>query len=320
VTKRITIVGLGLTGRSIGLGLKQQPGGGKAKQAAYQIVGHDKDSNTARAAAKLGCVDATDWNLINACDGVDLVVICTPLLGIQDTLRALAQDLKPGCVVMDTASLKAPVLDWARACLPPTVHFVGGHLIIDKRAEEPSADLLAGAVYCLTPGTDTLPEALQTASGLVEAMGAVPYFVDPVEHDSLVAAVHQMPLLLAMALQAVTATSPAYREMAQLTSASFNRITAVLDGDPESMAALCTANASNLVRWLDALMAGLSRLRGVVAEQDSEALHKSFVAAQSMRERWLRGEIDAKGVDYGDVSMARMFLGDLFKPLRQEGQ
>ncbi|MBC7261196.1 MAG: prephenate dehydrogenase/arogenate dehydrogenase family protein, partial [Chloroflexi bacterium] len=123
---RTTVIGLGLVGSSIGLALK-------GTGADLEIIGHDKDSDAARRAYKSGCVDRTEWNLINACEGADLIIISTPLAGVKSTLAAIAQDVKPGCVITDTANLKVPVLDWARESLPNTVYFVGGHPIITKQ-------------------------------------------------------------------------------------------------------------------------------------------------------------------------------------------
>ena len=69
---RTTLVGLGLVGSSIGLALKETG-------ANIEIVGHDKDNKAAKRAYKSGCVDGTEWNLINACDTADLIVISTGL-------------------------------------------------------------------------------------------------------------------------------------------------------------------------------------------------------------------------------------------------
>ena len=101
---RITIIGLGLIGGSIGLALK------KAK-VDVEIVGHDKDSGVANRAQKRGAVDRTDWNLHGACDGASLIFLAIPLAGIKDTLAALGTSLGSGVIVSDTATSKAPVMD-----------------------------------------------------------------------------------------------------------------------------------------------------------------------------------------------------------------
>jgi prephenate dehydrogenase len=306
VAFRTTIVGLGLVGSSIGLALKKTG-------VDLEIVGHDKDNEAARRAHKNGCVDRTEWNLIAACDGADLVIISTPLAGIQSTLTAIATELKEGCVVTDTASLKVPVLNWARESLPATVHFVGGHPVVG-RAEQPVADLFAGAPYCLTPTTSTPPAALQRISDLVEALGARPYYMEAAEHDGLIAVVEQVPLLMALALQDVVSASPARREIARLSSADFSRVTEPLTGDAQKLSEVCELNAANVGRWLDSLLSRLAGLRESVVHQDSAALGKAFASALEARAGWAHMDIQGGDTDYSDFSMTHMMLGDTFRP------
>ncbi len=120
---RITIIGLGLIGASIGLALSRE-------QRDFEIVGHDKSPAAAGQAKKLQAVDKTDWNLISACEGAGLVILALPLGAIRETMQALAGELAAGAVVLDTASVKAPVQAWADELLPPTVTFVGTHPIV----------------------------------------------------------------------------------------------------------------------------------------------------------------------------------------------
>lgn len=319
---RTTIIGLGLVGGSIGLALKKTG-------ADLEIVGHDKNNDAARSARKNGCVDRTEWNLISACDGADLIVISTPLAGIKSTLIAIAAELKEGCVVTDTASLKAPVLNWAHESLPATVHFVGGHPIVREweanmaapsagrdpaGTRQPAADLFAGAVYCLTPAANTLPAALQRVSDLVEAIGARPYYMEAAEHDGLIAAVEQLPLLMALALQDVVSASPAHREIARLSGADFSRVIQPLVGDAQKLSEVCGLNAANIARWLDSFLSKLSSLRESVVHQDSESLQKAFAGALQAHAGWARREIEGEETNYSDFGMARMMLGDTFRP------
>ena len=165
---KITIVGLGQTGGAIGAALK-------ATNADLTLTGHDRDHDAARRAQKAGYVGRTDWNLIGACEGADLVILSIPLDGIHATLKAIGAELKKGCVVTDTASVKAPVLEWAKETLPDHVFFVGGHPIVKGRGEgaSPLSGLLSGATWCLVPAANVPPEAIQRVSDLVEAVGGV---------------------------------------------------------------------------------------------------------------------------------------------------
>jgi len=319
---KTTIVGLGQLGSSIGLALKSLKAPKGHAGAGFEIVGHDKDNEAAKRALKAGCVDRTEWNLLNACDGADLVVISIPLAAVKDTLAAIGRELKPGCVVTDTSSLKVPVLAWARECLPDTVHFVGGHPIVDQppsAADTPSASLLSGAIYCLTPGTDTPPEALQRVSDLAEAVGAKPYYVDAAEHDGLIAALEQVPLLLALALQAMASASPARQEVVRLSGSQFAGMTQLLAGEADKLASLCTWNGENAVRWLDDYVVRLSYLRELVASRNREELAKSFAGALESRAEWTHRRSEGEDTDYSDFSMTHMMFGDLFKPPKAKG-
>ena len=304
----MTIVGLGLVGSSIGLALKQA-------RAEIEIVGHDQDSSVAKRAHKAGAVDRTEWNLITACEGAGLILLSTPLSEVKKTLKAVASYLKQGCVVTDTASLKVPVLQWARESLPDTSHFIGGHPIINKPGtdgEAPSAELLSGSVYCLTPSSDATPEALQSVSGLAEAVGAKPYFLDAAEHDGLITAVEQMPLLLALVLQETAGTSPSRREMIQLSGHSFLQVTGLLTEEARTLAEPFLLNSDNAVRWLDALAGRISDLRSMLAKQDREGLQQFLTAVLEARSSWRREIFEGEAVDYSDFGTMRTMFGQAF--------
>jgi len=316
---QIAIVGLGMVGSSIGLALKESG-------VDLQILGHDKDAETATKCLRKGCVDRVEWNLITACEHADLVVISTPLAEIKTTLQAVGSYLKSGCVVTDTASIKAPVLAWAREALPPTVHFVGGHPIAampmpwrddaesTRDPDTPSAAHFHQGVYCLTPDTDALPKALQTVSDLAQAVGANPFFLDAAEHDGLAAAVEGLPLLLAIALQATASSSPSWREMIRLAGVDYASITQRLTGEAGDLADLLTLNAANNQRWIDVLFNHLSALRELLKSEDEEQLRVVVADALEARAGWTYQSAQPDSVDYGDSGVTRMMFGDMFKP------
>jgi prephenate dehydrogenase len=178
----------------------------------------------------------------------------------------------------------------------------------------PAADLFAGAVYCLTPATDTPPAALQRVSDLAEAIGAKPYYMDAAEHDGLIAVVEQLPLLMALALQDVVSASPSHREIARLSGADFGRVIQPLAGDAQKLSEVCDLNAANVARWLDSFLSRLLNLRESVVHRDSEALQKAFASALQARATWAREEIEGEETNYSDFGVARMMLGDTFRP------
>ncbi|HID62031.1 MAG TPA: prephenate dehydrogenase/arogenate dehydrogenase family protein [Anaerolineae bacterium] len=294
---RITIVGLGLIGGSIGLALRQAGND-------YEVVGHDRELAVAGKARKRGAVSKTEWNLISACEGADLIIIATPVVAIKETLVALAPYLKPGCLITDTASIKGPVMAWAKEILPDTVNFVGGDPVISQKAsaagslltgiEGARADLFQGGLYCLIPSSETAPQAVQLATDLVHLLGARPFFLDAAEHDGLVAGVDHLPFVLSAALLGTTITSPAWREMRKLAGDAFQSVTCFSSADAATYRDACLTNGENIVRWIDACLARLKELREVIVAQEAEKLEKTFEEAMSVRDRWLRDKAEGR--------------------------
>jgi prephenate dehydrogenase len=309
---RITIVGLGFVGGSIGLALHQA-------EAEFEVVGHDRERAAANQARKIGAVDKTDWNLVSACEGADLIVIAIPVGGVKDTLAAIGPYLKPGCLITDTASIKSPVIEWAEEILPDGVNFVGGDPIVGDAGtsggiDAARADLFSGATYCLTPAAGAAPDAVRLASDFVYLLGAKPYFLDPLEHDGLMAGVDHLPFVLSAALLVATTESPPWREMRKLAGGAFENATRFVSADPSTYRDACLVNRENIVRWIDACSEKLSELKETILAGDAEELEQVFDKAMIARQRWLKareaGDWEAQSTEMpGMGSFMGQFLG-----------
>lgn len=280
--QRVAIVGTGLIGASLGLALKALP-------RPPAVVGFDISGDSRRAASRLRAVDRTAGNLVEAVRDAELVVIATPVRSIELVLREIAPFLPPGAVVTDTGSTKAAVVIWAEEFLPPHATFVGGHPMTGKATAgvaEADARLFQGTVYCLTPSTRTDASALDRLVHLVEGIGAVPYFLQPDEHDALVAGVSHLPYVLSSALMESVGTDEGWREMSQLAAGGFATATALAEGDPQMFADIVLTNRQHVVRQLERLLVHLSELKELIAAGD-EGVRQWFETAQRLRLEWL---------------------------------
>lgn len=280
---RVTIVGLGLIGTSIGLALQ-------ASDSVEHIVGHDKNRAASNQAKSLGAIDKAEWNLVSACERADLVILAMPLDAIEPTLAVIGPELRSGCVVMDTASVKQPVIAAANA-LPTHVHFVGGNPIPGRTVtgsgpEAAHADLFRGSVFCIVPAAKTDASAVKLVSDLVTILGATPLFLDAAEHDGLLAAVDHLPGLLALAMIEMATGQSTWRELRKMAGSAFEASTRPVGGDAAAQAAVYHENRENLVRWLDAFAASLGEVRRMVAEESAE-LSERLKHAETERQQWL---------------------------------
>ena len=313
--QRVGIVGTGLIGTSLGMALKRL-------SPPPQIVGFDLSSQSRRAASGRKAVDRATGNLAEAVRDADLVVVATPVRAIELVFREIAPLLRPGAVVTDTGSTKRQIASWAAELLPSGVSFVGGHPMTGRATagvDDASADIFINAVYCIAPLTTADPKAVEQMIKLVEAIGAVPYFVEPDEHDGLVAGVSHLPYVLSTALMRSVATDRGWREARTIAAGGFATATHLADGDPRMFADICLTNGDQVIRQIDRITDELASLRAAIAASD-EGLFERFSEAQRLHLEWLAGrgaEEATPTVSTEELKPQSLFLpgklGDVFR-------
>ncbi len=280
---RITIIGLGLIGGSLGLALK------RSGWRAAEIIGCTRSQSTASIALERRAVDSISLDPQKAVQGSDLVILAIPVLAVPDVLFAIASVLKDGAIVTDTGSTKLQIMQWARELLPPYVSFVGGHPMAGKETmgiESADAGLFQGAVYCLTPQEGTTKERMDMVKDMVTAIGAIPLDIDPDEHDNLVAGISHLPMLLSVALVLATTQSPDWSKMSGLAASGYRDVTRLASGSPEMHADICLTNKGNIVAWLDTLIGKLQEIRATLSEGDAH-IKTMLTLAREARQKWL---------------------------------
>ena len=270
---QITIIGLGLVGASAGLAL-----GRHSDQVAR--MGHDKDFGQAKKALQLGAVDKIQHNLPASVEEAGIVLIATPLSGIRQTLEIIGPDLKEGTVIMDTAPVKAPVMQWARQSIPEGRYYVGlnpalnpGNLLdIDTGPEAARPELFERSVMGIVAPPGTPGEAVRLASDLASLMGAASFYIDPVENDSLMAAVHTLPQLMGAALLDATAGRPGWPEARKLAGRAYAGVSGALlsQGQIANLSEAALQNKENTARLIDSAIQSLQELRRSLLEGEAE--------------------------------------------------
>jgi prephenate dehydrogenase len=279
----VAIVGLGLIGGSIGLALKQ------TSKPRWKIVGCARRPEVASKALSSGVVDKIETSLKETVKDAELVIIATPVLTIKEILSQIADYLPHGCIVTDTASTKLQVMKWANELLPPTVDFIGGHPMAGKETygiEAAEAKLFQGCIYCLTPAEKASQSSIEQTADMVKRLGATPFFIDTPEHDSLVAGIIHLPMLLSVALVSATAKDASWDKMSKLAASGYRDITRLASGNPEVNAHICLSNQEAVLHWIDKLGKELDRYRRLLTSGDKQ-LEEALVEANRARQKWL---------------------------------
>ena len=314
----ILLIGLDQIGASIGMALADQ-------ELKVRRVGYDPDGQLARRVRQAGAVDHLVSHPRKASEVADVVVLSTPTTDVCDYLVAVGAKLKPNAVVLDTSPLKALAVAWADEMLPKECHYIGVTPIVGPAAllaetpdpQVPRADLFHGGLMAIVIPPKTPELAVTLALRFAAIIGATPFFIDPVEHDAVIATVEGLPSLIGAALMNLAANALNWRELQRMAGSPFANATSFFPSQtPKIKGSTLYLKRDIVLTKLDALLDELQRLRALIAAEDSQELTDYLAKATATRDSWLtiRQHGDWAGQDLPRATAVEKpsFLGSLF--------
>jgi prephenate dehydrogenase len=281
---KVVIFGVGLIGGSFALALKRAG-------AVREMVGVGRHPEAIARALELGIIDTGAHTPADAMRGADLVLIAAPVAQTGSILAAILPHLEPQTIVTDAGSTKSDVAAAARAALGERVaQFVPGHPIAGREKNGPDAaipDLYIGKKAVLAPLAENSPAAVERVAQAWTACGAIVHTLSAEEHDRVFAAVSHLPHLLAYALVDDIAHKPHAALLFQYAASGFRDFTRIAGSSPEMWRDISLANREALLGELDAYLAQLTSLRGMLATDDGTGLQAVYANAQQARQRWI---------------------------------
>lgn len=193
--QRVCIIGVGLLGGSIGLALKR-------KRLANQVVGVGRTVAKLDSAIKRGAIDIATDDIISGARDADLVIACTPVQSIVDSLAVAANVAQPDAILTDVGSTKQSIVKSAKGRLSAD-QFIGSHPIAGGHhsgVEHAVGTLLDGALVVITPSDDTPPQLVERIGQFWESMGSRICCLSPQEHDSALAISSHLPHMVASSM------------------------------------------------------------------------------------------------------------------------
>jgi prephenate dehydrogenase len=284
--RKITIIGVGLLGGSIGLAVKR-------RKLARQTAGFVRRTASLKDCERAGAVDFGTTDLLAAVWDADLVILCTPLAQMRSRGREMLPALKRGAIVTDVGSVKAGVVRELESLIHKSgAHFVGSHPMAGAEKTGVSAaraDLFANTVCIVTPTRKTNPAALKKVEQFWRAIGSRVLRLTPEIHDALVSRSSHLPHVVAATLASHVLSAAQPKHQAALCANGFRDTTRIASGSPEMWRDIALANRKNLGRSLDAFIADLQKFRRLVKSGDATAITKFFETAKKRRDNWCTG-------------------------------
>ncbi|MDQ2745554.1 MAG: prephenate dehydrogenase/arogenate dehydrogenase family protein [Chloroflexota bacterium] len=270
------IIGLGLIGGSLGAALRG---------AGTFVRGYDADVSSATIAERRGLVDSIAPDIEGAVAGADAIILCIPIGAILDLLPRIDALAPPSTLILDTGSVKRPVVR-AMSRLPGASRALGGHPLAGKETSGPEgaeSAIFHGRCFILTPTDATEPVTLERAGAFVRAIGSRPVIMPAEKHDRTVARTSHLPQILATILAAELrqgdedCAGPGLRDMIRLAAS-----------DPALWRDILLVNADSIVAAAEAYTKRLGALVRAIEEEDSATIEEHLLngreAARRVRE------------------------------------
>jgi len=281
--RKITIIGVGLLGGSIGLAVKR-------RRLAHEVAGFVRRRASLKDCEEAGAMDYATTDLPAAVSNADLIILCTPLSQMRPRVIAMLPALKRGAIVTDVGSVKAGVVRELESLVQKAgAHFVGSHPMAGAErtgVRAARADLFTNAVCVLTPTKRTAPAAIRTVEEFWKSLGARTLRLAPEQHDALVSRSSHLPHIAAAALVNLVLAPARPEFQSALCANGFRDTTRIAAGSPEMWRDIALANRKNLSRSVDAFISELQEFQRVLKRSDAKAISKYFETAKARRDNW----------------------------------
>ncbi|HEX5400399.1 MAG TPA: prephenate dehydrogenase/arogenate dehydrogenase family protein [Verrucomicrobiae bacterium] len=281
--QKITIVGVGLLGGSIGLAAKR-------RRLAREVAGYVRRPASLKDCEKAGAVDYATTDLPAAVSNADLVILCTPLAQMHLLVERFLPALKRGAIVTDVGSVKAGVVHEVCGLVRKSgAHFIGSHPMAggeEMGVLAAKADLFVNAICVVTPTKNSDPRALRKVEQFWKSLGGRTLRLAPQLHDQMVGRSSHLPHVVAAALATQVLNPKSAGQQAALCANGFRDTTRIASGSPEMWRDIVLANRKNLSRSLDAFVVELQKFQRVLRTSNARAISKYFETAKIRRDHW----------------------------------
>ncbi len=284
--QKISIIGVGLLGGSIGLAARQ-------RRLAGEVAGFVRRAASLKDCERAGAVDYATTDLFAAVFNADLVILCTPLAQMQALAQQILPALKRGATVTDVGSVKADVVRELESLVQKVgAHFVGSHPMAGGEKMgvlAAKSDLYANAVCVVTPTKKSNSAAVRKVEQFWKSLGARTLRLDAAKHDLLVSRTSHLPHIAAAALASLVLDPKHPKSQVGLCATGFRDTTRIASGSPEMWRDIALANRKNVSQSLDKFVGELKKFQSALKKSDAKAVEKFFATAKERRDNWCAG-------------------------------
>ena len=275
---KVTIVGLGLIGGSMGIDLRKAG-------LADQLVGVDLNEEHGRKAVELGLVDRIEPE-DKALAEADVIILAIPVNMMSALLPQVLDTIKKNAVVIDTGSTKSMI------CKSVSNHvnrpqFVAAHPIAGTENSGPTAafsGLFTAMTNIICEREKSSEVALAVAEKVFSALGMKTIFMDPEEHDKHVAYVSHLSHVSSFLLgQTVLDIEKDEKNIFNLAGSGLASTVRLAKSSPDMWAPIFEQNAEYLGQALAEYIMHLQRFHYQLMKRNTKEIYRILKEANKIR-------------------------------------
>ena len=279
IEQRICIVGLGLMGGSLALALRPY--------CSY-LTAVDTNPRTIRRARRH--LDHITDDFAEGVADADLVIFATPVRTVMHLIAKLPEVRPDGCMVFDLGSTKTDICQHMEA-LPEVFQAMGGHPMCGKETsgfESATAALFRKQTFILCRNSRTTEAMADLAYEIVTTIGAMPIYLDPSEHDGIVALVSHLPYLVSATLMGQASAGAEESDYVWPISSSGLRSTTRLAGsDPRMMLDILLTNRPVVLAAVAEYERRVGEVRALLETADRQEIQRWLEKQQLGRQVYI---------------------------------
>jgi prephenate dehydrogenase len=273
---KVTIIGVGLIGGSLGLGIKKN-------KLAKVVAGICRRKTSAKAAVKNGVCDIVTLDYKEGLAGAELVIIASPVGKIVDIAKKVVAHTKGEVILTDVGSTKSGIVRQIEKMAPESVKFVGSHPMAGSEKNGVGfavKNLFENSICIVTKTKKTDKKAFLAVKRFWENLGATVSVLSPEEHDARVSLVSHLPHAAAYALSGM-----ADAKSLKFASTGFKDTTRIASSDPYLWHDIFMTNRKALLSALAGYRAALRDIEKCIRNGSSKRLIGVLKKAKGVRDK-----------------------------------
>ena len=280
--KEVAIIGLGLLGSSLAQSIDR---------SRYRVSVWNRTPAAGEWIMEKQAADRNCSSPQEALSSADIVVLCLPMPVTQEFIRNFHNQLKPGAVMTDIASVKGGVMSCAEEF--ENLNFVGSHPMAGTEKSGYAngfKGLYENADVFVVPGKYSLPEGVEVVEKFWQSLHCHTSIIDAKAHDALVAHTSHMLHIIASALtRSILAREDAVEQRRHYSGCAtgFRDTSRIASSSPEMWKEICMENSSAILPALDEFQQSLQEMRDTLITHEGDKFAELFRHGRDLRDSWL---------------------------------